>query len=310
MDKEPDRLMSAGTLERAIELLLSSSADDLILQFFGGEALLRRDFVLSGMDRALVMASRARKRIGFILSTNGVSLDPALIEHLRSLPVKVEMSIDGPAEVHNRHRRPPDRSFDSYETATRHARALIDSGIPHEVIMVVTPSTVDRLADSFAHVASLGFTRIQVNHALAVTWTREHMEAFARELSAIEERFYSKGVGSPELLDLRTFSRPMLLNCEITVDHDGTVYFGNGFLVRTSTPGAFLAGQLDDLENLDAYMARRPGNDYLIEHTYPAKVARNNYKVGRIYGSFIGHMRSRFPELARPEALSRPGHPR
>jgi MoaA/NifB/PqqE/SkfB family radical SAM enzyme len=313
MDKQEGMHMSLATLARSIELLVSSERDDLILQFFGGEALLRRDFVLDGMDLALSVAREAGKHVGFILSTNGVSLDEALLERLASLPVKIEVSIDGPAEVHNRHRRPRGGDFDSYETATRCARALVASGIPHEVIMVVTPSTVGDLCRSFSHVASLGFRRIQINHALALPWSRRHKERFARELHAIETAFYADGVdGAPaELLNLRSFTEPMLLNCEITVDFDGTVHFGNGFLVRTATPGAFRAGHVDDLECLDTYAARRPDNDLLISATYPPDIARNNLEVARIYASFIGHMRERFPEL-RTEPLRSPGagHPR
>jgi len=314
MDKREGLLMDEQTLDRSMELLLSSEAENVILQFFGGEALLRRDFVLSGMDRAMAMASDAGKHIGFILSTNGVSLDDELIDRIRGLPVKVELSIDGTPEVHNANRRPKEGGFDSYETATRCARTLAGSSIPHEVIMVVTPSTVQSLSASFDHVASLGFQKIQVNHALAVTWRREHKEAFARELSAIEQAHYSDSIGQngAELIDLRTFRRPMLLNGEITVDHDGTIYYGNGFLVRTADASRFRTGHLDDLENMDAYLMRRRGNDFLIEHTYPAEMARNNHEVGRIFGSFVQHMRKRFPDLATPESVRSPGsgHPR
>jgi hypothetical protein len=39
-------------------------------------------------------------------------------------------------------------------------------------------------------------------------------------------------------------------------------------------------------------------------------VARNNLEVGRIFASFVRHMRERFPELAIPEPVRSPGHPR
>lgn len=312
MDKREGLHMDEDTFDRAVELLLSASARDVILQFFGGEALLRRGFVMGGMRRALERGREAGKRVGFILSTNGVALDEELLEELSGLPVKIEISIDGPAAVHDRHRRPRGGQRGSYEMASRWARRLARSSIPHEVIMVVTPQTAPRLCESFAHVASLGFRSIQVNHALAVRWSTQDKETFARELMAIAERFYAEGPGDVELLDLRTFSVPMLLNCEVTVDHDGTVYYGNGFLVRTADPDSFRAGHLDDLECMDTYLVQKPDNDYLIRHTYPEDVAANNLSVARVYASFVRHMRRRFPELARPSAVRSPasGHPR
>ena len=310
-DKASGQEMSRDTLSRSLELLLSTAAPRAILQFFGGEALLRREDVLWAMDRGVEMAAGLQKRIGFIVSTNGLSLDEEILTDLARRPVKIEISLDGAAPVHNRHRRPLDPSVDSYAAVTRHVGALIDSGIEHEVILVVTPETAGDLCDSFAHVASLGLRRIQVNHGLAVTWSRAAKQTFANQLKAIEDRFFGGRLedAGVEWIDLRSFRDPMLLNGETTVDHDGTVYHGNGFLIRTADAADFRAGHLDDLEAFDTYAYDRPDNAYLVRHTYPAEVARNNTEVGRIYGSFVKHMRQRFPELGepRPTCCPRPG---
>ena len=308
--KQSGMEMPQAVFEGAVELLLSSSSERPILQFFGGEALLRRDFVLGGMERALELGQEAGKRLGFILSTNGMALDEDTLGALEGLPVKIEISLDGTRDVQMTHRLPRDRAFDSYDAVARIAPALTASSLPHEVIMVVTPQTVDRLCASFTHVASLGFRRIQINYGLAVHWGRVHKERFAAELQAIERRFYASGLpDTVEFINLRTYRDPMLLNGEITVDHDGTVYNGNGFLIRTADADWFRAGHIDDLTHFDTYQAHRPDNKALVEHTYPAQMTANNVSVGRIYGSFVKHMRRRFPELGEVYATESPaGH--
>lgn len=306
-DKRPGCEMDAETLDAATELLLSTDEPSAILQFFGGEALLRRDWVLAGIPRALAAAQRVGKRLGVILSTNGGALDPDLLSVLEPWPVKIELSLDGDPGVQNRHRRPREAGGDSYAFVPRVADALIGSGIDHEVIMVVTPETVPRLADSFAHVVGLGFRRIQVNYALAERWSVRAKEALAAGLRGIEERFFAgDDLPGVEWINLRSFRHPMLLNGEITVDFDGTLHFGNGFLIRTADPDAFRAGHLDDLAPFDRYAALRPDNAHLIRHTYPPEVVRNNLQVGRIYGSFVRHMRERFPSLASVEPTRAP----
>ena len=306
-DKQPGQEMTPATLQQTVELLLSSDRRDVILQFFGGEALLRRDLVMQGMDRAMVLAAQHDKRIGFIVSTNGLSLDRSLIDELSRLPVKVEISLDGRAGVQDHHRVRP-QGGGSYDLVTRHADRLLASGLQTDVIMVVTPATVDRLCDSFAHLVELGFPRVQVNHGLAVHWSREALRVFAAQLRAVEERFYggSLAAAGVDWIDLRTFRDPMLLNGEITVDHDGTVYFGNGFLIRTADPARFRAGRLDDLACYDSYALRRPDNAYLVKYTYPPEMAANTIEAGRVYGSFVRHMRQRFPELEEVEPTRRP----
>ena len=306
--KQAGMEMSQAVFEGAVELLLSSSSQRPILQFFGGEALLRREFVLGGMERALALATGAGKQLGFILSTNGMALDEQTLALLEERPVKIEISLDGTRDVQMTHRRPRDPAADSYDAVARIAPALTASNIPHEVIMVVTPWTVDRLSASFAHVVSLGFRRIQINYGLAVNWERADKERFAAELGAIEKQFYAHDLPRDlELINLRTYRDPMLLNGEITVDHDGTVYNGNGFLIRTADAGWFRAGHLDDLANFDTYQANRPDNGALVEHTYPAEMSANSLSVGRIYGSFVKHMRGRFPELGEVQPTRAPG---
>jgi len=298
MDKEEGKLMDEDTALRSIELLLSTTRPSVILQFFGGEALLRRRFVLDTMQTAMDMAARAKKKIGFIVSTNGVAIDESLIELFSSLPVKVEVSIDGTRSVHLRHRVGKDPGTRSYDSIRRITPVLLRSGIPNDAIMVVNPDTVGRLLESFSHVADLGYRRVQVNPALGVVWSEKAKKQLAAQLHGIEKKFFRRTVkpGGLEFVDLWSFRRPMLLNCELTVDYDGTVYFGNGFLVRTSTPGAFTAGRLEDMEGFDSYYVRRPDNDYLLEHSYPRAITENNLQVGRILGSFVRHVRESFPE--------------
>jgi MoaA/NifB/PqqE/SkfB family radical SAM enzyme len=312
MIKEEGKLMSAETAVKGIEMILSSERPSVILQFFGGEALLRRRFVLDVMAEAVVMARRLGKKLGFIVSTNGVSLDEPLIDLLRSMPVKIEVSIDGTREVHLKHRIGKDPSTNSYDRIARITPALLQSGIPNDAIMVVNPNTVGKLSESFSHVVDLGYRRVQVNPALGVRWSDEEKRELALQLHEIEKKFFTRTVRPDglEFVDLWSFRTPMLLNGEITVDYDGTIYFGNGFLVRTSTPGAFTAGRLEDLEGFDACYVRRLDNDYLLEHTYPKPVTRNNLQVGRILGSFVRHIRERFPEeFARPRATRAPESP-
>jgi len=306
-DKRAGHEMSAGTLDEAVELLLSADADSAILQFFGGEALMRPGLVLPGIERALDRARAVGVRLGVILSTNGFTLDRELLARLAPWPVKIELSLDGPRSVHTRHRRPADPAADSYAFVERAARALVESSIDHEVIMVVTPRTVDRLADSFAHVAGLGFRSIQVNYALAARWSRRTMGTFAAQLADIEARFFADDeLPALEWINLRSFRDPMLLNGELTVDFDGSLYHGNGFLIRTAEPASFRAGHLDEPGNFDTLAAGRPDNATLVRLTYPADVVANNRSVGRIYGSFVRHMRQRFPALARVEPTRAP----
>lgn len=287
--KQDGRVMTAETLDRSVELLLSSHRSELILQFFGGEALMEWELVRGAIERGSARARALGKDLTFILSSNGFSLDDEKLAWLQGRPVKLELSLDGPPEVQNRFRTSLERGKDSYDHGIAHrADAIIASGLDYDVIMVVHPENAHRMAESFFHIAALGFRRIQINFALGYVWTAPQQSAFAQGLFAIGRELAVRWAAGDALVFVNLEGRPMpiRLNGEVTVDWDGTVYGGNGFLHETEHKEQFVVGQLDDLHGFDRYWLDGPTNETLLKWSYPEEVTVNNLKVGAIFTSF------------------------
>jgi len=296
--KQDGRVMSRDTLSRSIELLLSTDRQEAILQFFGGEALVEWQLVQHGIEHGTLRARELGKRISFIVSSNGWALDEEKLAWLRQYPVKLELSLDGTPEVQNASRPSHLPLLDSYLNGiAARARAIRESGLAHEVIMVVVPKSVVRLPESFFHVADLGFRHIQINFALGVTWRPEQQIAFAESLDAIGRELEARWARGEELslTNLDAAPYPVRLNGEVTVDFDGTLYAGNGFLHENEHKQKLVMGHLDDRRSFDRYFLDAPGNDRLLELGYAPDVTRNNWRVGTIMASFVRHMRGRVP---------------
>ncbi len=287
--------MTSETLDRSVELLLSSSRDELTLQFFGGEALLEWDLVKGAVERGTSRARELGKDLTFILSSNGFSLEEDKLAWLRDRPVKLELSLDGAPDLQNRFRRSLTRNGDSYQQGIAHrAEAVLASRLPYDVIMVVHPENAHRTAESFFHIASLGYRRIQINFALGYVWTAEQQHAFAQGLFAIGGGLRERWARGDQLVfvNLEGLPMPVRLNGEVTVDWDGAVYGGNGFLHETEHKERFRVGHLDELSGFDRYWMDGPSNDYLLDWSYPPDVTQNNLEVGRIFRSFHQWMAS------------------
>ncbi|NMC71412.1 MAG: His-Xaa-Ser system radical SAM maturase HxsB [Myxococcales bacterium] len=97
--------MSLDTAARVLDVILASPAPDLTIEFQGGEPALNfpvlRWFVEEGRRRV----AGGSRRLWFSLVSNLSTLTPAQIEWLVDQGVAVCTSIDGPAELHDRHRR-------------------------------------------------------------------------------------------------------------------------------------------------------------------------------------------------------------
>jgi len=299
--KQDGRVMSRDTLDRSIGLLMSSARPALMLQFFGGEALLEWELVQHGITEGLRQAKQRGKQIQFVLSSNGWSLDADKLAWLQGKPVKLELSLDGTPQIQNKFRHSKDPHGDSYRDGIApRVREIVDSGLDYDVIMVVHPLNAHLAFDNFMHIAQLGFKRIQINVGLGKVWKKAQHQAFLQQLHQIGLALLERWKDGDPLLFINAERPPMpiRLNGEVTVDWDGTVYDGNAFLHETEHKQRFVAGHLDDARSFDRYWLDGPTNEFLLEYSYPADVTANNLSVGRSLRKFCLWLRGQAPEGA------------
>jgi MoaA/NifB/PqqE/SkfB family radical SAM enzyme len=283
--------MSREIMEESIQLLLSSDRDVLTLQFFGGEALLQWELVKHGITYGMEQAARRGKRLDFVLSSNGWSLESEKLDWLKSFPVKLELSLDGNPETQRQNRPARHRGEDSYANSiAKNAKAILESGLRYDVIMVLHPSQVHRLAELYLHIVDLGFKRVQINYALGKNWTDAHRQMIATQLFVLAEALKAR----PEVVLVNGEERPMpmRLNAEVTVDWDGTIYGGNAFLHETEHKDRFRLGHLSDQHAFDRYWMDAPRNEELVAWSYPPEVTANNLKIGAVMTDFLRWWRS------------------
>jgi uncharacterized protein len=98
---------------KAINLLLKSEENELSIAFYGGEPLLKFDLI-----KSLIESTDKKKKedqvIKYRMTTNGTLLFPEVVDFLVKNKIKLSVSLDGPREIHDRHRLFPDNkgSFD------------------------------------------------------------------------------------------------------------------------------------------------------------------------------------------------------
>ncbi|MGV8121353.1 MAG: radical SAM protein [Candidatus Xenobiia bacterium LiM19] len=97
-----NRHMPWETVKKAIDMYLEHSRDmdARWITFYGGEPLLNWDVIVRAVEYLQDKASHVRVHI----STNGVLLDRKKIEYLISNSISVNISLDGPEDVHDLYR--------------------------------------------------------------------------------------------------------------------------------------------------------------------------------------------------------------
>ena len=168
-------------------------------------------------------------------------------------------------------------------------------GIDYRVIMVITPDSVGQMAESFAHVLSLGARCIQLNYAIGIPWDQDACAAYAKGLQAIGAQIESvwENGGSLSIINLQELATAVRNNLHVTVDFDGTIYGGNAFLVQAAHRERFALGHVDDGHGWQRDMADgKTDADIFALWRRRASLA-NTRRVGNVEASFVRFMQAR-----------------
>lgn len=193
-DRDSRARMSLHTVRRTIERLIADKllGKTLDVVWHAGEPLAApRDFY----DAAIPMiqdAAGADCAVSHAIQTNATLINADWCRLFRRHGVRVGVSIDGPAELHDRHRRTRNGSG-THAQVVRGMQCLREHGIPFHAIAVVTDATLAR-ADAFfdfflqQRVRELGcnFDEAEGAHACSSLEGRE--EAHAAFLARLLER--------------------------------------------------------------------------------------------------------------------------
>lgn len=99
--------MSPETASRALDLVFRSPAEDLKIEFQGGEPLLNFELVRRVVEEAQRRAGEAGKRVEFVLTTNLALMTGEILEYFRAHNILISTSLDGPEFIHNANRPRP-----------------------------------------------------------------------------------------------------------------------------------------------------------------------------------------------------------
>lgn len=97
--------MSWNIAKKAMDFLVAHSRDsqEIDVSFYGGEPLLRYDFIVKCMD--YITKAAEGKKVSFNMTTNASLLTEEMVEKFLNYDMKIAVSLDGPAEIHNRNRK-------------------------------------------------------------------------------------------------------------------------------------------------------------------------------------------------------------
>ncbi len=156
--------MSEETLSRVFERVFASPflADEITILWHAGEPLVPG---VSYYERAFGIIGQLKSTelvVKHNFQTNGTLINQEWIDFFKAENVKVGVSIDGPAVLHDRYRKTR-RNAGSFEQVMRGVCALQDNDFPFHVITVLTRDSLSRCRELFDFYVSNRITEIGFN---------------------------------------------------------------------------------------------------------------------------------------------------
>lgn len=158
-----DRLaydMSSETARKSLDLIFSSPAKALKIEFQGGEPLLNFDRIKEIVLAAELRAELEGRQVEFVIATNLAVVTDAILHFCRDHRILISTSLDGPADLHNANRPRP--GGDSYKRAVdgiERARSFLGYDRV-SALMTTTRASLVRARDIIDEYRNRGFGRI------------------------------------------------------------------------------------------------------------------------------------------------------
>jgi hypothetical protein len=250
LNGKPGTVLTEDRAALAVNRHLADYGARARVTILGGEPLLHPELALSVARRACAGGAKVT------LVTNATKAAPGLAAELAGLGVELSASVDGPAEVHDRHRRLAGGAPSHGAVAS-----ALDRLNPEDwrVNLVLSEDTAGRLLSSLEWLRARGFRRLSFHADIRAPWSDAAHAALTAALEGLGRYARAVHAASPSALTLwhlDSFRAPSEIAAgdELILGADGRYYACDAFLAKPY--GAALEGAAGDAET-GPDMARR-----------------------------------------------------
>lgn len=256
---ETGKVMTQAIAEKSIDLLMSSTAARLEVQFFGGEPTREWDLLYHILCYADKHPMRNQRKMEYVITTNGISLSPEKIRLLSSFPVVILFSLDGDRETHRSFRKAYLLSEeDAYRNCLQTMLALQKTSLNWFMNSTIPPKAANQVFERYLWARKYGTSRLQLNYSVGHYWKPEQMNAYLSSLQQVLHHHaqHPKGL---LLFNWKSECEPVMLSNEIIVDVDGSILHDGAIFLERSLPkirNTYMLSHIDTVQEFDPLRLR------------------------------------------------------
>lgn len=182
-----DSPLSKERIKQGIDLAFTQG--DVRITFFGGEPLLEFDAIKYAVAYARQQAALQQKHLKrFCLTTNATVVTDEMLNFFKTENFFVAVSLDGTPTAHNLNRVFSDGK-DTAHVVENNLKKIKEQLGYAVISSTIDSSNVQWLADSFAHVISLGAQRFSFNFNYDANWSEDAIDIFKEQMKEVTQHY-------------------------------------------------------------------------------------------------------------------------
>lgn len=177
-----------------IEFIMNySKRDKILLDFLGGEPLLKKDLIYNAVE--YIKRNYSDRIVKYYITTNGSLLDDKFIEFMQENSFTIRLSFDGNKKTHDLNRVAKDGNS-CYENILKNIEKVKNSGIAYAVRMTVAENTVPYMYENICFLHERGLNNICMIMDVNLKLTEQRMKILEQQVKKITKYYineYIKG---------------------------------------------------------------------------------------------------------------------
>lgn len=201
-ENKNEKEISFENIQKLIDNEIKEKRDYVVLTFYGGEPLLRKDLIYDTID--YIKSRKSKTKFYFGMTTNGTLLDEQFIRYIEQNDfLNIAYSFDGLEETQNLNRVTlnGEGTFDIVE---RNAKKLLKSHKNVVAMVVVTKNNIKMLKENIEYLIRIGFKKFNLLFDYLQDWKDEDLEIIKEQYGKVAEIYYNK-ILNEEDIDISIF---------------------------------------------------------------------------------------------------------
>lgn len=206
-ENKKEKEIDFKNIQYLIDNEIKEKSKYVVLNFYGGEPLLRKDLIYDTI--AYIKSKKSKTKFYFGMTTNGTLLDDKFIQCIKQNNfLHVAYSFDGKKETQNLNRITVNGEG-TFEIVESNAKKLLNNYQNVIAMVVVTRNNINMLKDNIEYLIEVGFRSFNLQFDYLQDWQDEELEIIKEQYSKVAKLYYNK-ILNEEDIDISVFDEKIM----------------------------------------------------------------------------------------------------